>query len=401
MRRDGNPPMPTPKPTSQFGDSRVRGLGLLFIIDGFWPKIGGAEVLVRELARALITRGWVVTVVAGDTSRSRPAFERHADIAIHRFPLWQAFETHDLDRLAEIVGEVSAIKRQVRPDLVVGIGPGPALFLHLRTAKVAPAPFIFSAHGALQVGGEGDRRLVRKALEGSDAVTAVSKALLDDLCALDPAIRDRSTVIYNGLPDAGRPVQPLSTEPPHLLCIGRLVRAKGFDIAISAVSEVHRRFPAARLSVAGGGPARPELEEQVRQAGLQDAVDFLGVVPPAEIAALIAGASLVLVPSRWREPFSLVALQAAQEGRPVVATRRGGLPEVVIDGETGLVVDADDATALAAATVRLLEDPDLARKLGERGRVSAGERFAFDRFVRANHELYCRVVAKNGGHKSG
>jgi glycogen(starch) synthase len=362
MRRDGNPPMPTPKPTSQFGDSRVRGLGLLFIIDGFWPKIGGAEVLVRELARALITRGWVVTVVAGDTSRSRPAFERHADIAIHRFPLRQAFETHDLDRLAEIVGEVSAIKRQVRPDLIVGIGPGPALFLHLRTAKVAPAPFIFSAHGALQVGGEGDRRLVRKALQGSDAVTAVSKALLDDLCALDPAIRDRSTVIYNGLPDAGRPVQPLSTEPPHLLCIGRLVRAKGFDIAIS---------------------------------------DFLGVVPPAEIAALIAGASLVLVPSRWREPFSLVALQAAQEGRPVVATRRGGLPEVVIDGETGLVVDADDATALAAATVRLLEDPDLARKLGERGRVSAGERFAFDRFVRANHELYCRVVAKNGGHKSG
>ena len=221
------------------------------------------------------------------------------------------------------------------------------------------------------------------------------------LRGLAPGVRDRCTVIYNGLPNSDLPAAPLSTDPPRLLCVGRLVREKGFDTAVSAFSEVRHRFSTARLSIAGDGPARPELEEEARRAGLRDAVDFLGVVPPVEIAALIAGASLVLVPSRWREPFCLVALQAAQEGRPVVATRRGGLPEVVINGETGLVVAADDPPALAGATIRLLEDPDLARKLGDRGRVRACEKFGFERFVRANHDIYCCVAAGNGAQGSG
>jgi glycogen(starch) synthase len=105
-------------------------------------------------------------------------------------------------------------------------------------------------------------------------------------------------------------------------------------------------------------------------------------------------ATLALVPSRWREAFGLVALQAMQMARPVVASDMGGLPEVVAHGETGLVVPKEDPAAVAQAVVQLLENRRLAEEMGAAGRRRAEKLFSFDRYVQEYESLYRKLVGQ-------
>ena len=187
---------------------------------------------------------------------------------------------------------------------------------------------------------------------------------------------------------------PLPFAPPTLLCLGRVVDDKGFDLAIRALAEIRRRVPAARLVVAGDGPARTALAHEAATLGLADAVEFTGWVRPDEVPSLLNRATVVLVPSRWQEAFGLVALQAAQMARPVVATDVGGLPEVVLDGSTGLIVPPESPAAIAEAVSALLEDPARARALGLAARARAERTFGFASFVGAHERLYARVTGR-------
>ena len=176
-----------------------------------------------------------------------------------------------------------------------------------------------------------------------------------------------------------------------MLLLGRLVRDKGFDLALYALADVIRRHPATRMIVAGDGPARPELESLIAELGLGERVEIRGWVEPEMVPTLINEATLVVVPSRWQEAFGLVALQAAQQARPVVAARVGGLPEVVVDGESGILFEREHHAELARAIVRLLDDPRLATRLGETGHRLAGERFGWTLHLDAYVELYRRL----------
>jgi glycogen(starch) synthase len=129
------------------------------------------------------------------------------------------------------------------------------------------------------------------------------------------------------------------------MCLGRLVPIKGFDIAIHAFSQVLDSYPEARLTLVGDGPSRPDLEAQVSTLGIESAVEFLGWVAPADVYHHLNVSTVVLSPSRVGESFCIAALQAAQLARPVIASMLGGLPEVVIDGRTGLLVDPGDVQA--------------------------------------------------------
>ena len=126
----------------------------------------------------------------------------------------------------------------------------------------------------------------------------------------------------------------------------------------------------------------------MRDLCLGDNVTFTGWVQPAAIPELIDSATLLVVPSRTTEPFGLVAVEAMQMSRPVICTNQGGLPEVVEAGKTGFVVAADDTSALADAMIRLLENPTLARQLGEAGRIRADDCFSIERCIDAYELLY-------------
>jgi glycogen(starch) synthase len=176
------------------------------------------------------------------------------------------------------------------------------------------------------------------------------------------------------------------------LCLGRIESDKGFDIALDAFARLSERFPEARITIVGEGSRRPALEAQAAALGLGHRARFTGRLGREAIAPMINSATMVVVPSRYREPFALVALEAAQMGRPVVATRWGGLVESVADGQSGLLVENENPQAFADAMLFLLDNPHLALEMGQQGRARARELFSLDRCVDDYEALYQRLL---------
>jgi glycosyltransferase involved in cell wall biosynthesis len=361
---------------------------VLYWCDLFWPHLGGAEVLSADLIEALGQRGGEALVVTRQDPASLPGEARFRGVSVRRLPFFTAFADGNVDRLIAARHEVGRIKQSFAPDLIHVMSFGASVLFHLDTVAEYPAPSVVTLHGerALETG---DTLLLRT-LRAADWVTGVSAFVLDQARALVPEIRPRSSVIYNGRPSPLLPPEPLPADPPTLLCLGRLVARKGFDLALSAFASLADGIPCLRLIVAGDGPARAALERQAARLGVADRVEFLGAVGPAEIPAVINRATVVAVPSR-REGLPLVALEAALMARPVVATRVGGLPEVVVDRKTGLLVDPDDEQALAEALASIVTDPERAARLGERARRRAIERFGWAQCVAAYASLYHAV----------
>ena len=176
---------------------------------------------------------------------------------------------------------------------------------------------------------------------------------------------------------------------PVVLVPAVLRAGKGHDVLLEAVPELRRRVPAVRVLLAGGG----ELESELRThaAGLGDAVSFLGA--RGDMPELFAASDVVVLPS-LSEALPTALMEAAAAGRPVVATRVGGVPEVVQHDRTGLLVPAGDAAALTEALARLLIDKRQAAACGAAARTLARERFGIDRQVAHTLSLWRRIVER-------
>jgi glycogen(starch) synthase len=201
-------------------------------------------------------------------------------------------------------------------------------------------------------------------------------------------------VIHNGVKEPSVAPTVLPFAPARLLCLGRLTYQKGFDIALAALSLLKSHFANVRLMIAGDGVARRQLEQQIDELELSGQVEFLGWVTPDKIPALINSSTVVLMPSRF-EGLPLVALQAALAARPIVATRVGGIPEVVVHQETGLLVESENASALAAAAAFLLANPEIAVRMGYAGRRRAQEVFSWEKCVGSYEDLYRQLTRQD------
>lgn len=366
---------------------------LLYWTEFFWPTIGGVETLAAQVIPVLRTRGYDITVV---TTRQfdYPEHEVVDGTTVHRLPFHDVLRGRDPEAFISLRRKIAAIREDAAPDLIHANLYGPSIALHLESNRRAPIPTVVAIHADFSESG-GMGGIVRRAFDEAAWVTAVSDATLGDIRSMFPEIQDKSSRIYNGLTAGDAVPAPAPDGPPHILCIGRLIREKGFDVALDAFVHVRESFPAARLTVAGDGPERTALEEQAKALGLGDAVTFTGWVDPDAVFDLIGQSTVMAVPSRWREPFGLVAIEAALMARPVVAARTGGLAEVVIDGQTGYLVEKEDPLALADRLKHLLARPDLAADLGRAARTDTIRRFGIDANVDAYDALYRRVLKES------
>lgn len=235
----------------------------------------------------------------------------------------------------------------------------------------------------------------------ADAVLVCSRFMrrhVLDVFGPDP---DDVVVVRNGIdpaaPVADGAVRALRADlvpdgEALVLCAGRLVYEKGFQVALDAFDRVARAerpaAPPARLVIAGSGPHEAELHAHAERLALGDRVRFLGWTDDATLPALYRAADVCLVPSLY-EPFGLVALEAMRGGCAVVAGATGGLREVVPEG-TGLRVPPDDVRALAAALRRLLDDDGLRRRLVLAGAAHAA-RFSWDDAAARTRDVYARL----------
>ncbi len=364
---------------------------LLYWTEFFWPTIGGVETYSMQFIPALRERGYEVAVITAH--QFDYAEEEILDgTTIHRLPFHEVLRARDPEAFVKLRRQVEAVRNDFAPDMVHANLYGPSIALHLETNRRSPVPTVIAIHTDFSESG-GMGNIVRRSLDQAAWVTAVSKATLGDIRSMFPQIKDKSSCVYNGLVTENIEPRPLSADPPRVLCIGRLIRDKGFDVALDAFARVLGSFPNAKLTIAGEGLERPALERQAKVLGLGQSVAFAGWVEPGAVYELVSQSTVMLVPSRWREPFGIVAIEAALMARPVIAARTGGLAEVVIDAKTGFLVDKEDPQALADRLREVLSQPELAARLGQNARADMLKRFSMDANVAAYDALYRRVLA--------
>ena len=198
--------------------------------------------------------------------------------------------------------------------------------------------------------------------------------------------------IWNGVPrSAARP--PLG-ERPTVVFAGRLVWEKGTDVLIRAFATARERVPDAQLVIAGEGEERARLRKLAAELSLSSSVQWMGHLDRAQLERCFASGWVQAVPSRWREPYGIVAAEAMMRGTAVIATESGGLPEIVQDGRTGILTPPNDAPALGKALTRLLENRTLAEAMGARGREFALQYLTEDIFVDRFIALYERLLSR-------
>jgi glycosyltransferase involved in cell wall biosynthesis len=339
--------------------------------------IGGSERHLLTLLPALAGRGLDVVFLGLDDPAGAPGpFYRELGVEAVRLPC-----PRDVD--PALARRVRRELRRLRPDLVhthlvhgdlygtLGAGRATIVSTKHNDDRFRVGPFRFV-----------ERALTRRAA-GVIAITDALRRFCVDRVGLPAA---KVEVVHYGLDALPEPWGPSAEVPLPgdarvLLCVARLAEQKGVDVAVRALRLVREREPRAVLVVLGEGPERAQLSGE-------------GVFLPGrvgDVASWYRRAELLVHPARW-EGFGLALLEAMLAARPVVATRVSSAPEIVADGETGLLVPPDDPAALADAVSALLADPVRAAALGEAGLARARSDFSVARMAERTVAVYDRAL---------
>ncbi|NOZ77746.1 MAG: glycosyltransferase family 4 protein [Acidobacteria bacterium] len=360
---------------------------VLFWSGPFPPSVGGVQAAALHLLEGLCEHRIELEVIARRDRPELPERDTVAGYPVHRSPYYNALASHDAGRIVQTLHDIEELIERIQPDFLHLFTVGPNLFFVQKIRALASLPTIVTLHGELPKPMI-QAPLLRNVLSRAKTIATCSEAVRRATIKIFPDLGNKIRAIPNGIPSAMDPVQP-PPQHPRLLFLGRLAPEKGLDLAVRTLARLTDRFPDVRLTVAGQGPERPGAEALARALGVFDRVEFLGWVPPHDVPALLDASTLLLMPSRM-EGLGIAAIEAAHRARPVVASRTGGLPEVIKDGITGLTVPPGDVPGLALAVGRLLAGPDLAAALGAAARRHVRSAFPVTSYADAYAALYRR-----------
>ena len=375
-------------------------------------NMGGPALHVAYLASGLREHGYDTTLVAGSLARGEDSMEFVADelgVKVERLPGLRRDISPIRDVLA-VLRLAQLIKRE-RPTI-----------LHTHTAKAGavgrmaalvsgdarPPIAVHTFHGHVLRGYFGPLRtlgfrlLERWLARGTDALVAVSPEVRDDLVRLGVAPREKFTVVRLGIElearlgsgrngrDETRRVLGIAPERFTVGWIGRMTGVKRTGDVLLAFKELRERGVDALLCMVGDGPERAQVEQRAHDLGIIRDTLFLGY--QEDVAPFYSAFDAMILPS-GNEGTPVSAMESLAAGRPVVATRVGGVPDVVRDGEDGFLVELGDVRELAGALERLAEDSELRVRMGEAGRARVLPRYAVQRLVDDVDRLYRSLLA--------
>lgn len=368
---------------------------ILLIVEAF-RSIGGVQEIVDHLACELSRSGHTVALVStpyvapGSVRTGRAQVETaYLDIPSQKVVTWR----HPERVVRQARGdELERYLVRWRPDVVSSHvwtwDKMPTVAAVCRRLRLPLVQSLYDSwgRGQLGVGALG-------ALDYASALTAISRATRDYFAARRPAARN-ARVIGGGVDlEMAESVPAYCHERPYLFCASRIDLAhKALDVLVDAFAVVLAGHPGFDLLIAGDGPDRGRIEARVSAAGLAGKVVMLGGRRQHdELFPFYKGATLVVMPSRQPEGLGLVLLEAMSCGTPAVASRSGGAPEIVRDGQTGLLVEGTEPARWAAAILKLLGEPEALSAMGERGREYA-RRFGWGAVAAGFLDVYKSVA---------
>jgi glycosyltransferase involved in cell wall biosynthesis len=254
-------------------------------------------------------------------------------------------------------------------------------------AKFFPITFSFTAHA-------NDIFAPKKFEIGLDKLVGAARVVVTETDYSEKFLRERfpergSRIhrIYNGLNLAEFGRATFSSDPPLIVAIGRLIAKKGFENLIRACALLVKHETSFRCEIFGEGPLKDQLRALIEDLGLQDRIQLPGPKPQHELRRHLANARVFVLPSvpeadGGMDNLPTVIMEAMATGLPVVSTTIGGIPEMIVENETGFLVPPKDVTALASAIEKVLNDPSLGQKLGQAGYERAQMLFSIERNVR-------------------
>lgn len=361
---------------------------------------GGAGEHVLALAAGCDRRRFASTVAMAAGSPMRGQFER---AGVRVLPL-------SLDHFGGLGKNVVAFWQLAR---IMRDEPWDIIQTHTSVAgalgrvagkRFTAAPTVHMLHAfAAHRGRSGASRLAARMVERrldryTDWYIAGSQAMVRTGTSQRIFSPDKVVLISNGIDlnrYAGAATGSTSEPAPRGLTVGflgRLEAQKGAIYLVRAAASVVRRNPAIRFLIAGSGRLQPKLERLAAQLNVAQSIEFLGWTE--DTVGFMRRIDVLAMPSLW-EAFGLSAAEAMALEKPVVASRVDGLPEVIDEGRTGLLVPPADSEALATAILRLADDPALRRALGTQGRVRVRELFSLERMIARHEQFYERLAGRH------
>ena len=267
--------------------------------------------------------------------------------------------------------------------------------------EIAGIPFSITAHGQDFMSDLGQDDLLREICGAAEFVaveTDYSRDLLRERC---PEAAGKIHRVYNGLDLTYLPAPAQEERPPGpltILSVGRLVPFKGFEFLLEACAELERRNFDFRCQIVGDGPLREKLEKMILELRLHRQVELCGSLSQADVYGRLRSCDIFALASivdadGASDVFPTVILEAMASARPVVSTRLAGIPESVVDGETGFLVPPGDWEALADALTKLVRDPGLRARLGQAGRIRLTTEFSVAKTIEPLHQLFSSSLA--------
>lgn len=365
-----------------------------------YPTAGGSGVVATELGKHLADRGHEISFISYANPlrlRELPPRVCFHEVDQDDHPLLKQFP-HSLTLTSKMV-EVARTHRLQILHVHYAIPFAAAAILARQVAPELGLKVVTTLHGTdvTLVGSKPSFKPVTEwSINESDAVTAVS-AFLADETARQLSLRRPIAVVPNFVdPDRHGSAIPScipekeSERQVTLMHISNFRPLKRLGDVVRIFERVRRKLDA-RLMLVGDGPEFGRTRDLVAELGLADRVRFVGVVD--EVAPLLAAADLLLLPSET-ESFGLVALEAMASGVPVVASRVGGLPEVVEHGVSGYLAPVGDVEAMADCSLRILADCEVRRRFGEAARLRAVRLFDWHQVVPRYEEIYLKVAGE-------
>jgi glycosyltransferase involved in cell wall biosynthesis len=371
---------------------------VIAFITSYVPFIGGVEVALQQVTSRL-AGDFEFLIITGRYDRRLPRLERKDGATVYRVGIGRALDKWLLPASAlrirrAISGDWDRRRRRMLWGLDITQASLSAALMRRVDGRV---PFLLT----IQYGESPERLergrwgMIRRSFEfmlgQADHVTAISSPLAGyaRLHGYDRSV----TIIPNGVDpsifrSAGRATEDRA---PTVLCVSRLVRKNGIDVLLKAVSLLRLRVPTVECRIIGGGPERVELEALAGQLGLNSSVRFLGELPHRAIVHHMLESDVFVRPSR-SEGMGTAFVEAMAFGLPVIGTPVGGIVDVITNGETGLVANADQPTDLADKMERLLADQGLAKRLASQAQAWARAHHDVDMIAVRYGELFRELM---------